>query len=267
MAYAASVADRREGGSLIEPGRRIVVVPYHPGRLRDLSAQKSGDEVDAVIDELFGETTAERPGLFDLILIASGIGLVGWALLTNSPGLALPVGVIALVLGLALPARSLIRTGRARRRARAQRRALRDGYPLDIGHGETAALARAHARLMETVDNDPGRVETQALEAGHLALVEVATLLAGRPPLVAAELSYVTERTQAIRDTTSQLVRTQRARSRAAAAGDEEAFEARARRAEALTQARQELSDAHGLGSVGQLEAVRGLLRQERSSG
>jgi hypothetical protein len=267
MAYVAAVADPRERHRPKEPGTHIVIVPSRPGPLRDISVAKRGDDLDEVIDDLFGETTDERPGLFDVTLIVAGVGLVGWALVTNATGLLLPVGVIALVLGLALPARGLIRAARARRRARAHRAALRNGYAIDVGHEETAALARAHTELVETIDRDRGQLETQALVAAHLALVEVATLLAGGPPVVHAEISYVAERTRAIRDTTSLLIRMRRARSRALAAGEEETLEARARRAEALTQARQELSAAHGLGSVDQLAAVRDQLRGERSNG
>ncbi len=246
---------------------RIAIVPSHLGPLRALSEEARGDDVDKAIDELFGETTDERPGLFDFFLLASGVALIGWAVAMNASGPALPLGVAALVLGLALPARSLVRAGRARRRARKQRRTLRDGYPLDIGHEATAALADAHSRLIEVAGADPGRVENRALEAAHLAVVEVATLLDGAAPVAPAEIAYVAERTQAIRDTASQLVRLQRIRSRSAAADEEETFEARARHAAALTQAREELSGAFGLGSIDQLQAVQDLLRRERTDG
>lgn len=266
--HADAVADRAERVSRPTPTiSRIAIVPSHLGPLRDLSDEARGNDVDKAMDELFGETTDERPGPFDLFLLASGVGLIGWAVAMNASGPALPLGVIALVLGLALPARSLVRAGRARRRARTQRRALRDGYPLDIGHEATAALARAHTRLIEIAGTDPGRVETGALEAAHLAVVEVATLLDGAPPVAPAEIAYVAARTQAIRDTTSQLVRIQRIRSRLAATDEEETFEARARRAAALTQAREELSGAFGMGSIDQLEAVQDLLRRERAGG
>ena len=103
------------------PPRRLLVVPSAPGPLRPLEAAPGPDELDALIDEVFGRTTDERPGPFDIVLVVGGAALIGWGFLTSAPGW-LALGAIGLVLGLALPVRQLMRSSSDRRRSDRERR-------------------------------------------------------------------------------------------------------------------------------------------------
>src|SRR5215217_8285620 len=66
--------------------RPRLVVPRHPGSLLRLDAVATADELDQLIDEVFGPTTDERPGVFDAVLLVGGIALGAWGWLTNATG-------------------------------------------------------------------------------------------------------------------------------------------------------------------------------------
>ncbi len=242
-----------------------MVIPRSTGPLRHLGGRgRRADELDELIDELFGDATDEGPGLFDALLVLGGLAIVAWATLTSAGGLWIVIGGFALVLGLALPARGVVRVARRQRLLRSQRRAMTSGYVLEVSHPDTSALVAAYEHLLDVAPGSGVLLADRALEAAHRAVVDVATLLHGEPPLADAQVDYVRKRTAAIRDTTAQLRRANRAWSRAAqpaAAGPPLAE--RRRRAEAVARAREELEASDRLGSVHQLETVQELLRKE----
>jgi hypothetical protein len=244
---------------------RLVVVPRHPGPLRDVADRAPGDDLDLAIEELFGETTDEGPGLFDVALLVTGLGLVAWSIATDARGLPFPLGVLLTILGLALPARSVVRAGQRRSRERTVRRALRGGYALDISDPLTSSLAAAYASLVGRLDEQPERTARPTLEAAHLAMVEVATLLDGGRPTGPAEIAYVERRRKALRDTAAELIRVARHGAVLGSTLDAQALAARTDRAEALARARDELADQSGIGSIGELDAIRAQLRRERT--
>jgi hypothetical protein len=96
------------------PERQIVVVPRTPGPLRvlDDAGAAKGDELDVMIDEVFGPSTDEGPGLFDVVLVVGGLALVAWSWLSGGAGPWFIIGITAIVLGIALPARSIVRATR-----------------------------------------------------------------------------------------------------------------------------------------------------------
>jgi hypothetical protein len=215
------------------------------------------------VDDIFGAPTDERPGTFDAALLVLGAGLLAWAILTRATGFPLVLAIAAMILGLALPARSLVRAYRRRAAARQQRSVTKRGYLLDISHPVTAALVAAYAQLLE-VGGLPGSAYSgRALEAGHLALVEVASLLPGIVPTAEAQVQYVDKRLQAIETLTHQLVAAQRSwlAGRAAEAA-REARRARLRET-AVTEAREELQAADRFGSLEQLGRLTTRLREE----
>ena len=242
----------------------LVVVPRTTGPLTDVDATgRSADELDAAIDEVFGETTDERPGSFDAALVVGGGSVAAWALLTSAQGPLLFLGIVTALLGVALPARSLARAGRRRRQMSKRRRAIGDGLPLDATHPATEALVAAYASCLQAA-GEPGVPHAdEAADAAHLAVVEVASLLAGRRPVAAAETEYVEKRTKAIRHLTLQLQRAHRTWVEARMDTSIHATPADRQWATAVTQAREELESTTGLGSLDRLSGVGASLERE----
>ena len=236
----------------LEPGdrsRRIVVVPNTPGPLRDLNpaAEASRDDLDQLIDELFGPAPADRPGIFDVVLLVVGILLFAWGLATSASAVVFIAAGAAVILGLALPARSLVRTVRRRETERRWQRALGAGRPLDVTHPATAALAEAYGAFLVAAGRPGAELDAQSIEPAHLALVEVATLLAGGPPVAPAQVDYVEKRTRAIRSIIDQLDRAHREWVEAQGAIGRRALRRQQVWATAVTEAREEFeaSDRH----------------------
>jgi hypothetical protein len=245
--------------------RRLVVVPREVGPVVPLQQGAAGskDELDALVDDVFGPSTDERPGPFDLLLLVVGAVLLAWAVLAGAAAWVVIVAVAAIVLGMALPARSLVRRYRGVAASRRLHSAERRGYVLDVTSGSTAELLRAHEALGE-VTGLPGSVYSgRALDAAHLALVEVATLLAGAPPDGPAQDEYVARRTAALAALTRQLAEAHlRWRADRAAEAAVEA-ERRGRWVAAVTQARDELQAEDRYGSLAQLERLTARLSRE----
>lgn len=245
-----------------DPPRNVVVVPRTPGPLRPLGAgERSADDLDALIDEVFGPTTSEGPGLFDVVLVIAGVALVGWSFIGGGAGPWFAVGVGLVILGVALPARSVLRAAGARRAARRDRAMLRSGTALDISDPVVGALAGSYASLVHASQLPGVSMGASAVEAGHAAVLEVASLLGGRPPLTDEERAYVERRTRAVRDLAAQLVKASRAWQRVRLHdGTDVTAEAR-ERAAAVVQAREALEAGSGAGAVDELERLRTELR------
>ena len=251
-----------------EPGarrKRIVVVPRRPGPLRDLDAAgaASHDDLDELIDEVFGPAPQDRPGIFDIVLVVGGIILFAWGLATSAATIVLLAAGAAVILGLALPLRSLVRTARRRGTDRRWRRALGTGYPLDVSHPATAALAHAYEASLAALALPGVELGEPATEPAHLALVEVATLLAGVPPVGVAQVEYVDKRTQAIRRVSDEIERAHREWLEANGAAGPRTLRRREVWATAVTEAREEFEAGDGHSS---LEAL-GRLHRELARG
>ena len=247
----------------VPPGRQIVVVPRTPGPLHVLgdAGTARGDDLDLMIDEVFGPSTDEGPGLFDVVLVLGGAALVLWSWLTAGTGFLLIIGITAIVLGVALPARSIVRATREQRIVRRQRRVLRSGHALDASDATVGALVGSYDFLRHAAKAPGVPAGSAAVEAGHAALLEVASLLDGRPPLSDEEREYVERRTRAIRDLTAQMVRASRAWQRARMRDDVDVTQGARERAAAVARAREELEAGTGVGAVDELERLRANLR------
>ena len=152
-----------------------------------------------LIDDLFGEPVEERSGVMDAVLVVAGLAMLLWTLLGASPIVAV-LGVIALVLGLALPTRDALRRIRGRRVAVRLERAQTQGMLLDVSTPETRRLADSYGGLLAMAGRVAGPDGASAAAAGHLAVTEVASLLHGEPLRAPAQAEYVGRRTDAIRD-------------------------------------------------------------------
>jgi hypothetical protein len=202
---AAGTAEQTGSGER----HRMVVVARRPALLREheASPQRPRDELDDFIDDLFGTTTDEKPGRFDVGLVVIGLVLVVWASILGGPGSALWLGIAAILLGLALPVRSAVRRFGRSRTGSLRRRILDGGLLLDATHPATVTLIDAYSHLIQVSclqgTGDPKR----AVSAGHLAVVEVATYLDGKPPATSAKVRFVTLRTNAIEALTRRMLR------------------------------------------------------------
>jgi hypothetical protein len=238
-------------------GDELFVVPRLPGPLRPLSrAPRPEDDLDAAIDDLFGESTTERPGPFDLALLAIGVGLFVWAIVAHPDGIVLVGGIATLVLGSVLPLRSLGRVMRARRAQRKRRRAQQRAYVIDASAPATTGLVHAYQALFDAADQPGVLLADDARSAAHGAVVECASLLDGAPPSADAQVDYINKRTEAIQRLTKELTR-QHARFQTAAHADAEATRRDAEaRATAVTQARNELESADRSDSLHELDVL-----------
>jgi hypothetical protein len=65
---------------------RTIIVPRRPGLLREYQARsrRPRDELDGLIDKLFGPTTDEKPGRFDAGLAVVGLSLAAWAIILGA---------------------------------------------------------------------------------------------------------------------------------------------------------------------------------------
>ena len=216
------------------PAPQFLVVPDQPGTaLVPPSAGSERDEVDSIVDELFGEDTTDGPGVADVVLFTIGLAVVVWGVLASSNGLVI-AGVIVGLLGIVLPIRAAARRLRARRSTNAEVGAL----VLDVSSSLTARLAQSYASVLDAA----APTDTATAQAALLAVGEVATLLDGRPPIGAAESEYVTARADAL----ASLAEALRARP-APSTGSDSA---------AQIEARNEIDALTGTGGLAQIESL-----------
>lgn len=178
-------------------GDVVVVVPDRPGPLRRLPGTRTPDEVDDLLDELFGPADDGGPGVADAVLATGGGAAVVTGLVVSAP-VVLGLGVGAVVLGSILPARSLYRQVRSRRLAARRAEVLGAGTPLRVSSGPVAALVDAHDALFARAGADPDAVGPEARAAAHAAVADVAAVLGGAAPVGVEEVGFVTERADAL---------------------------------------------------------------------
>jgi hypothetical protein len=221
---------------------QFLVVPDQPGvAFVALTAGSERDEVDSIVDELFGEDTTDGPGVADVVLFTVGLAVVVWGLLVSSNGLVI-VGAIIGSLGIVLPVRSAARRLRARRSSAAHVRPL----VLDVSSSINARLAESYASVLDAATSE----DTATMHVALLAVHEVATLLDGHPPTGAAEFEYVTARADAL----ASLAESLRARPVRATRPDNAA----------QIEARNEIDALTGTGALAQIES---LIEDHRTDG
>ena len=187
---------------------QTVIVPRRPASLRVLQppTRRQRDELEDLVDDIFGPPIDESPGRFDAGLVVVGLGLAAWAVVGDGPSLTLPIGITAIVLGLALPVRTMLRWFRTHA-VGLRRRVVEPGMPLDASHPATQALIAAHARLLQSSSTRTARNPELAVAAGHSGVIEVGRLLEGRPPSTPAEIRLVWTRTAELHALTDQMLR------------------------------------------------------------
>lgn len=192
-----------DGDSDFEPRRldpaSTVVVPSRPGPVVALaSLDRSRDELDDVLDDVFGEPDEGGAGPLDAVLLVGGAAAIIAGLTTLVPGWVLVAGIAAFALGSVLPLRSLWRRRAGARRAARLRALIGDGIPLHVAQRDVADLVAAHQRCLDLANGLVAWRRVQVVSVAHAALLEVATLLRGRAPATPAEVDYVVTRGAAL---------------------------------------------------------------------
>jgi hypothetical protein len=197
------------GGDL-DPGsldvEHVVVVPARPGPLTRLDGLAgTRDEIDELLDDVFGAPDDGGAGPLDAVLLLGGAAAVIAGLTSLVPGWVLAAGAIAFVLGAVLPLRTFWRRAGDARRAARLRSAIGSGTVLRTDHPAVAELVAAHDRCVAAAAGSAAERRVQVAAVTHAAVAEVASLLAGRPVVLAAEVGYVQERTRALDAVTAAL--------------------------------------------------------------
>ncbi|MGB8650717.1 MAG: hypothetical protein WCD35_08655 [Mycobacteriales bacterium] len=236
----------------------MVVVPWTPGPLiaLDTDRRPERDELDELLDEVFGQPTREGPGAFDAVLLIGGAGLVAATEVAGLSNGLLALGCGAIGLGLILPMRDLWQRLLRRRAGHRLQSSLAQGLPLNTDHPATQALVSAYHQVSRNGGSTTA-FGLEALEVAHLAMIEVAGLLQGRQPAGSAETEYVETRTRALTGLAKVLPRRD-TDGASEPAGDSEQLHAR----EAGVAAMRELEALTGGSSVARIDVLRSMLKR-----
>ena len=165
----------------------------------DLSHQGRGrDEIDQLLDDVFGEADQRGPGPADAVLVIGGVGAIAVGQIASLPTPVSVCGGLAAALGAVLPARSLWRRIGSARRARRLRSMLGEGRLLRTDHPSVERLLAEYRQLWNVAEPLATTARERVHQVAHAALVEVASLLGGRRPLAEAEIEYVDARVRAL---------------------------------------------------------------------
>ncbi len=126
----------------------LVYVPRRPGPLITIPTRATRtDEIDDVLDDLFGEDDHRGPSATDAVLVAAGVGAIAIGQLADLPGAITVVGAGLIGLGAILPIRSgTRRLGQRRHRARAAS-IIGDGIALRRDHPTLARMASVYEQI------------------------------------------------------------------------------------------------------------------------
>ena len=176
-----------------------MIVPARPGplvRLHDLD--RGRNDIDELLDDVFGEPDERGPGPVDAVLVVGGLGAVIGAHIASLPAIVTVCGAAAAALGAVLPLRSVLRRAGSMRRSKRLRALLGDGVLLRVDHPRTEQLVAAHARLLRASESLAPAPRMRVHDVAHSALAEVASLLDGRAPSARDEIDYIGARVVAL---------------------------------------------------------------------
>lgn len=180
--------------------KHMVVVPDDPAPIVALaSIDGTRTEIDAALDDMFGEVDNDGPGVTDAVLLAGGSAAVIASLVAALPGFVLIGGLAGIGLGSILPIRSGLRQVRERKRTATIASTVGDGHLLDTRSRVVAETVRLHGEVFAAADSldEPHRVRMR--NVAHGLVVEIALLLEGRDVELPIETTYVAERRDALR--------------------------------------------------------------------
>jgi hypothetical protein len=224
-----------------------------------VARRRPRDEIDEVIDELFGPDPGGSPGKMDALLVLGGCALLLWSLLgLHSTGVTVFAAVL-IFLGSVLPIRGVWRKANTWHVARRRQAVSSRGIVLNAAHPLTRDLVSAYEQLLEVADQRSAPFKSDAVSAAHLALTESAALIGDAGPTTASEVEYVERRVAAVRELAREMQRHNRLVEEGCIDGlDEERSLQRTARA----LAGKEL-DAAGLSSLRELDDLKRVLLRD----
>lgn len=177
----------------------LVYVPRQPGPLISTSAlAQRSDEIDDVLDDVFGRDDDSGPSATDAILVATGAGAIGVGQLADLAPAVTIVGVGLIGLGAILPIRSGFRRMKNRNHRSRTAAVIGDGIPLRQDDPILARIAHLHDQVSERSKRLVPDVQLRFVSVAHSLIEEVATLLKGELPVGRAEVEYVKAREEAL---------------------------------------------------------------------
>lgn len=177
----------------------VVYVPRRPGPLtRTPTRSEQPDEIDGVLDELFGEEDTSGPTATDAILVAGGVAAVAAGQATDLPAGVTVVGFGMVGLGVILPMQAAFRRLTDRRHRSRVSRLAGDGIALRLDDETLAELAQQYEHLLTMSDHLVSDVQQRIRQVAHSLVEEVATLLDGQLPAGPAEFEYVRARADSL---------------------------------------------------------------------
>ena len=176
----------------------VVYVPPLPGHLISPgSPATGGDDIDAVLDDLFGADDPGGPSITDAILVAVGLGMLTVSVVKHWTAVQV-LGVVLVGLGMVLPIRSVARhLGDRRQRARTGS-TIGDALALRQDHPVLRRIADLHERILERSEALVPETRTRVVAVAHGLVEEVARLLGGELPTGDAEIDYVEARARSM---------------------------------------------------------------------
>lgn len=177
----------------------FVYVPGQPGPLISIPVSAQGsDEIDDVLDDVFGEDDDSGPGATDALLVAAGAGAIGVGQLTHLAPAVTVVGVGLVGLGAILPIRSVARRMKDRKHRSRVAAVIGDGIAFRQDQPTLARIAQLHDQILLSSKRLVPNVQERFDSVAHSLVEEVATLLEGQLPVGAAETEYVDARAKAL---------------------------------------------------------------------
>ena len=181
------------------PDEHVVYVPRRPGPLLTVQTLATpSDEIDEVLDDLFGAEDDRGPSATDAVLVAAGLGAVAVGQLTDMSGAITVVGVGLILLGAILPIRTGFRHLENRKVRIRSAAVIGDGIALRQDHPSLLGIAQLHDQVLAQSDQLVPAARARFAAVAHALVEEVATLLAGEVPVSAAEIDYVETRASAL---------------------------------------------------------------------
>ncbi len=193
---------------MVEPTNNlpVVYVPRQPGPLvNPRSPSKRPDEIDDVLDDLFGSEDERGPGVADAVLIGAGITALVGSQLFDMATFVTVLGVGMILLGSILPIRWALQRLKSGQQRSLTAKAVGDATALRTGHPTLDQLVDQYTHVHERAGQLESDTGARLVAVAHGLVDEVATLLGGELPTGPAELEYTDARAASLAELAASL--------------------------------------------------------------